>query len=361
MSERGLFKRGDTWYIQYFYNGRRCREAVGENKTEAKAALAARKTQIREGKFYPEKKQDRKTLWDEYVPIFEGWAEKNVKPNSYTRFKVNIKKMTPYFSGKRLAEISPKMIEGFKAKRIEKDKVTPATVNRDLTCLKRMFNLAIKWDFADTNPMSKVGFFKEKAGRVRYLNSSDIDRLLSVCPGHLRNVVEFAIQTGLRSGELFSLTWVNVDLENRLLMVKDTKNHEQRTIPLNDLALAVLKRLPRQLHSEYIFTSPATTPGNKINSLKTSFKTALDKVGIKDFRFHDLRHTFASHLVMAGADLVTVKELLGHKDLKMTLRYAHLSPAHKRRGVDMLNDRFQTASKLPHASENKIEVNASNG
>jgi hypothetical protein len=138
--------------------------------------------------------------------------------------------------------------------------------------------------------------------------------------------------------------WLDIDLENRLLTVQDTKNHEDRVVPLNDNAMVVVEHIPRQLHSDYVFTTMATKQGEKISDVKRSFRTALAKAGITDFRFHDLRHTFSSHLVMAGADLVTVKELLGHKEMKMTLRYAHLSPAHRRRGVDMLSERLKTAT-----------------
>ena len=98
-----------------------------------------------------------------------------------------------------------------------------------------------------------------------------------------------------------------------------------------------------------MFTTPATKQGSQVNDVKKSFKTALKKAGIEDFRFHDLRHTFASHLIMAGVDLTTVRELMGHKDIRMTLRYSHLSPDHKKRGVDMLCKRFRTATKQPQS------------
>jgi integrase len=345
--DRGLFRRKKIWYIQYFHEGRRYREAIGESKTEAKNALAARKTQIKEGRFYPGKKREFNTSWDEFLPVFKKWAEKNLKPKSFKRYLTNIVNLAPYFSGKRLSHISPRMIEYFKNSRIDNNEVSPTTVNRDLACLKRMYNLAIKWGFLENNPVCKVDFFKENSCRMRYLGEEEIDLLLSVCPLYLRDIVEFDINTGLRKGELFSLKWNDIDLHNKLLTVKNTKNYEDRVVPLNDIALNVLCRIPRQLRSEYVFTTPSTEQGSQITDIKKSFKTALQKAGIKDFRFHDLRHTFASHLVMAGVDLTTVKELLGHKDIKMTLRYAHLSPNHRKRGVDMLCKRYQTATKVP--------------
>ena len=248
-----------------------------------------------------------------------------------------------------MTQILPKMIEHFKSSRIDKDGVSSSTVNRDLACLKRMYNLAIRWGFAEDNPVNKVYFFKENPGRLRYLTTEEISLLLSVCPLYLKDIVEFVIHTGLRRGELFSLKWKDIDSKNRLLVVKNTKNNENRVIPLNEIALNVLRRVPRQLHNEHVFTTPATKQGSQVNDVKKSFKTALKKARIEDFRFHDLRHTFASHLIMAGVDLTTVRELMGHKDIRMTLRYSHLSPDHKKRGVDMLCKRFRTATKQPQS------------
>jgi len=345
--DRGLLKRGNKWVIHYYHDGKRYRETVGESKTEARQALASRKTQIKEGRFFPNKKYESNTLWEDFLPAFIKWAEKHLKATSFKRYMVNIANLTPHVEGKSLSQISPKMIEHFKSSRIDKNEVAPSTVNRDLACLKRIYNLAIRWGFAENNPVNKVDFFKENSGRLKYLATEEISLLLSVCPPYLRDIVEFVIHTGLRRGELFSLKWSDIDLKNKLLILKNTKNNEERVIPLNDIALNVLRRVPRQLHSEYVFTSPATKTGSQIIDIKKSFKTALEKAGIKDFRFHDLRHTFASHLIMAGVDLTTVKELMGHKDIRMTLRYSHLSPDHKKRGVDMLCERFQTATKQP--------------
>ena len=138
-----------------------------------------------------------------------------------------------------------------------------------------------------------------------------------------------------------------------LLIIIMTQPQQCWGVFLNDIALNVLRRVPRQLRSEYVFTTPFTEQGSQIIDIKKGFKTALKKAGIKDFRFHDLRHTFASHLIMAGVDLTTVKELMRHKGIKMTLRYAHLSPNHRKRGVDVLCKRYQTATKLPQSSQQK--------
>ena len=148
-------------------------------------------------------------------------------------------------------------------------------------------------------------------------------------------MVELVLNSGLRKSELLHLKWSDIDLKNRLLFIWDTKNKESRSIPLNDNAVKVIIRIPRNLKSEYLFPSPVNQLKPWVDFRK-DWKKALRKAGIEDFTFHDLRHTFASHLVMAGVDLKTVQELLGHKSIEMTLRYAHLSSSHKKYGVDTL-------------------------
>jgi len=145
-----------------------------------------------------------------------------------------------------------------------------------------------------------------------------------------------ALNTGMRKGEILGLEWErHIDLKHGFILLDMTKNGERREIPINDTLRGVLQGLTRRLDVPHVFYDHDT--GNHYKDVKRSFKTALKRAGIRDFHFHDLRHTFASHLVMAGIDLTTVKELLGHKTLTMTLRYAHLAPAHKVKAVNILD------------------------
>ena len=151
--------------------------------------------------------------------------------------------------------------------------------------------------------------------------------------------ISFAINTGLRKGEMQNLKWHDVDYRQRLIGVHDTKNGESRYIPINQVAKNILLSTPKHPESPYVFCK--RTNGKTYNFRK-GFETALKKADIKNFRWHDLRHTFASHLIMAGVDLNTVRELLGHKSLDMTLRYAHLSQDHKNRAVQALEAKLGT-------------------
>ena len=156
----------------------------------------------------------------------------------------------------------------------------------------------------------------------------------------------------MRKGEIFNLKWHDIDWNNGLIHLLRTKNNEKREIPFNETVRGILIRIKRNPESPYVFSS---FKGKPFVDIKKSFHTALTKAGINDFRFHELRHTFASQLVMSGVDLLTVKELLGHKNIEMTLRYSHLSCNHKKQAVkalDQLNgtNLAQTSSAISECS-----------
>jgi integrase len=169
-----------------------------------------------------------------------------------------------------------------------------------------------------------------------------------------RSIHTSALNTGMRKGEILNLNWDNVDLKHGFILLSQTKNGERREIPINGTLRETLSELfrgteerPRRINVPYVFYDYPT--GNRFQSIQKSFKSACNEAKIKDFRFHDLRHTFASHLVMAGVDLTTVRELLGHKTITMTLRYAHLAPSHKVKAVDLLDNSLNFSSaQLEH-------------
>ena len=144
--------------------------------------------------------------------------------------------------------------------------------------------------------------------------------------------------TRLRQSEQFGLRWENVDFQTGIITVPRSKHGEKRHVPMNDTAREILRSLPSRMKSAYVFPSATgETPIDPCNFIARVFRKALNKAGVEDFRWHDLRHTFASRLVTAGVDLRTVQELLGHKTIMMTLRYSHLSPAHQLEAVQRLN------------------------
>ena len=154
-------------------------------------------------------------------------------------------------------------------------------------------------------------------------------------------------------GEIFSLRWEDLDFRSRLLRVKDTKGGEPNEIPMDDTLVATLKNLPSRFKQRYVFPSPKT--GGRLVDVKKQFATVIKKAKLENVRFHDLRHTFASYLVMNGVDLATVAVLLGHSTTTMTERYSHLSPAHKTRAVKILDLAYRTESKTESVENSGIK------
>ncbi len=233
------------------------------------------------------------------------------------------------------------------------------TITRELACLKRMYNLAIKWGDAKKNPVNEVSFLEEPPGRNKFLSQEEASIFQNSCAEHLKPIVMTALNTGMRLGEILNLTWGRVHIQNVIdpyIEVTMTKNNETRYVPLNDTVVELLNGLQsRSTHSDFVFLS---SKNKRLKSVRKPFAQALRKSGILDFRFHDLRHTFASHFVMNGGDLLTLKEILGHHSMKMVERYAHLAAAHKRRQINNLNGVFNCH---PIATSAKISQMAGSG
>jgi len=218
------------------------------------------------------------------------------------------------------------------------------TVRNDLACLRHLLRLAHKkWGYLDRVP--EIEMPKAPKGRTRFLSEAEILRLLEACSQsknqHLRAIVTLAINTGMRKGEIMGLSWERIDLTRDLgfgatLTLYDTKNGEPRGVPLNTQAIAALasvepdpaKRMGR------VFKR---TNGDDYGAIRTAWERALKRADIPNFRFHDLRHTCASYLTMRGRPMKEIQEVLGHKSMAMTLKYAHLSPKHLRTAVESLD------------------------
>jgi integrase len=263
------------------------------------------------------------------------------------------------FFGKEraLAEIVPVDIEGYKVHR--KAKVAGSTVNRELALLKRMFNLAITWDlFLAANPVRKVKFFREFNIGLRVLSSEEEKDLLQNASPYLQDLIRFALNTGLRIGEIFSLRWSNVDLKRGILSVFAAKTEKIREVPINSETRQVLEAWWLGKKSEVVFYNPET--GKPFVDLKTGFALACSKAKISAVTWHTLRHTFASRLVNSGVDIVTVKELLGHSSLSVTMRYAHTNIDSKRTAVEKLagfSDNLVTVRPPLHNSRAVLSLN----
>jgi len=339
---------GVTWYIRYFVAGREVKERLGRDadgftKTLAKQALQTRLADIARGTF--KLAQARKAMpFRALAERYREYAEPTKR--SWPKERYTLRLLENEFGSIPLTDLSAWRIERWKANR--RTRVAPGTVNRELTLLKAVLTKAVAWKLLDRSAASDVRYLPENSARLRYLAADEIERLLSAARSDvapwLEPAIIFALHTGLRQGEELNLRWRDVDLTVGLLTVQLAKNNEKRHIPLNRDVRAVVDALPR--YGEWVFSWPW---GERLSrtTVYAAFGRACVKAGITEFRWHDLRHTFASHLVMAGVDLRTVQELLGHKSLEMTMRYSHLAPAHKAAAVEKLAAALDRSQEAP--------------
>jgi integrase len=257
------------------------------------------------------------------------------------------------FGGKYLKDITSWDIERYKKMRRETTKsigkrISDTTIRKELLHLNRFFVLAGEWGLVspDHNPVPRVKKPPESKGRVPELSEEEEAQLLEAYSPGIRPVVKFAVYTGCRRGEILGLKWDRVDMDNGFIYLDKTKTGEPRVVPLCETALEVLRAISNR--NGYVFQNGA---GKPYTCVRASFNRAKIKAGLNSRTFHDLRHVFASRLRRNGASLGDIGELLGHKDMRMTLRYAHLTPGHLKSVVGLM-DRFdiQTATKTATGS-----------
>lgn len=269
----------------------------------------------------------------------------------------------------KLSDMTPWTVEKWRTARLKAPRSKPATVNSHLTMLKAALARAVAWGFLPTHPLGDVKPLKtDRTGRVRFLTREEEARLREALDirddtrrkrreaanawrrdrgyaewpadgsGHLTPIVKLALNTGMRKGEIFNLRWEDVDIGHARLTVRGegTKSSQTRHLPINQQALDVLSAWKAQATETTGYVFPGRKPGERLDDVKKAWASIVKAAKLLNFRFHDLRHSFASSLVMAGVDLNTVRDLLGHADLKMTLRYSHLAPEHKAAAVAKL-------------------------
>ena len=321
-----IYKRGKYYWLDYTFKGKRIRKSLGvTDRKSAKELAAIYVEQIRKGELGVI--DDKPILFEDAVKKYLEYYKNHVSPTTFKTESNRANLLISHFKGKLLHEITPWMIEQYINERLLK--VKPSTVNREIAFLKGLYKKFTEWKYISKNPMESIKMLKEPPGVIRYLDEEELFTLkqaLEKAPIYLRALVIVALNTGMRKGELMALKWRDVDFKNRIIIATKTKNNERRIIPMNDEVYHALLQLGRHIRSEYIFVNPKT--GKPYVDLKNSWKKLMKEAGIENFRFHDLRHTFASYLAMSGVSPLVIQELLGHKTLTMTKRYSHLSRKH---------------------------------
>jgi integrase len=256
-----------------------------------------------------------------------------ISPHEHERQESILDKhLKPFLAGK-LRNITKRRIEEYITFRSRK--CSPATVRKEVGVLKHLLNWATEGGLVPVNVAARISMPKPPAGRVRYLQPTELKAILDHCPPWIKPIVLLAVSTGMRRGEILALRWMDVDLMNRQINLPQTKNGKGRIVFLNSNALDVFRSLP--LDKETVANEPVFAVDVTPEELSMCFIRACRSAGVPDFHFHDLRHTHATWLRQSGVQLDEIARQLGHSDLRMTQRYAHLSESQAREAISRLD------------------------
>jgi len=342
--KRKLVKK-DKWFVDIRWkDGKRIREHVEGTKKEAMDREKEIIAELVAGTWNYCKKD---ITFDELVDEYLKHAKTTKAPNTFYTDRCRIKgHLQPYFKEIRINLITRKMLDEYKQMRIEEG-ASPNTVNHELTNLSHMFTMAIRWEYIDKNIVTSADKLKFQVKSQRFLSEEELERLCEAAEGsHIYPLIMTAMHTGMRKAELFNLKWTDVDFDSHRVTIQpksdwSPKNYKFRHVPITPALYEDLRKHREEtleIQNEYVFTYCGRQLKSNIKkSLARVVKGAgLETVGDRKVTLHVLRHSFCSHLVMAGVPLRDVQELMGHQSYETTLQYAHLSPGHSSQQVNKL-------------------------
>lgn len=332
------FKCGIRWFLDYQdKNGKRIQRVIkyAQNQQDAIKALQEEIRRVFDDEYNIKREKGLtkfESLAREYLEVHakvnkKGWEKAD-------KIYLNCH-LIPYFGEYEITKINSMLIERYKRERIEEG-AKQSTVNRELSCLRLIFNKAVSWGYLTESPMKEFKFFSEKDNFMeRVLLLEEEKRLLKNCASKpVKDFIVFALNTGMRRGEILSLEWKNVSLEQRVILVTMTKSGKNRKTPINDTLHGFLTKL---------YDNGRNGNGRIFPYVNVywSFKKAAKLAGISEVRIQDLRHTFATRLIESGIDIITVRDLLGHSHTAVTERYTHPNESLKRVAVESLTQNKQ--------------------
>lgn len=342
-----VFKRGKNWYADYSIGGKRKMKSFGQHKKMAELYLKDVELKYMRGEL---------GLIEEDIPLcsfiqkYLEYCKMNKSSHSCKVDSGRIRIFQEFFKDKgiiRPNEIVPSLIEEYKVLALKTCK--PRTVNHHIVLIKAMLNKAVEWRHLRENPLKNFKKLKDTGLREpRYFCQAEIERIMELANPLMQKVIKLLLYTGMRRSELVYLTWKDIDFKNKRVVVQSKpesgfhpKSYKPRSISMNKELEQMMMDLPQ--HSKYVFDNGKGEPLHHPDYYTKEFIRLLKRAEIERANLHTLRHTFASHLVMAGVDLRTVQELLGHSSVKVTEQYSHLSPDHRAKAVAVLN--FETKLK----------------
>ena len=358
-----IFKRGNVYWYHFLWDGRHVQRSTKQgNPRVARQIEAAYKTALAKGEVGITERK-KAPGFKAAMKAFLGWSEgeHEAHPATHRRYKVSSIALLSHFGDEPIDRITPEAVEAFKtaralesatAKGKEKGKrkstgkkIRPATLNRELACLKALFNHALKSDFTFRNPVSRVDFLTESNEQTRVLTYDEQGKYLAKATPMLRDVATLMLETGMRPEEVYRITPENVSLAGSYLFIPFGKTKAaRRRVPLTTTAKSVLARRMAGLEAPFLFPcdTDASRPVPKVNN---AHDRAVKDSKVAKFRLYDLRHTWATRAAESGIDLVTLASLLGHSKIQMVLRYAHPTQEHQARSVERM-EQFVAARQM---------------
>lgn len=331
----GIYKKGRYWWFKKVFKGKKFEESLSTtNRKLAETRFAKKLTAITDG-VYLDRSKD--VLMKEVVGKYINELSPLLSATTHVRNKQIASKFINFFGDTLIKDVSAVLLSEYKSKRL--NEVQPATVKKELAFLRRVFTVAIdEWEMCKYNPVKKI--IRSLAGdnkRVRYISAEEAQKLRFTLPAWLKPIILVTTQTGLRRGNVIGLQTDHVDFLRNLIIIPTTKNGEPVAIPMTSMVKETLQNVlrERKVISSFVFCDEKGEP-LRLHQVSMAFKRSCDRAEIKDLRFHDTRHHFASSLVQAGVDLYRVQKLMGHKDQRMTQRYAHLAPENLRAAIRVL-------------------------
>jgi len=349
---------GKRYFYDFWYKNSRYRLITNLTKTDTYQAGQARLKELEKDRLgISDPGPTRPILFEEFADQFmKDYSEVNKRPASARSDKNSLNHLKPFFQNRYLGDIGPELVEKYKAERIKK--VSPASVNRELACLKTIINKAVEWGKILANSIGgkKVRKFTENNKKLRVLTPDEQSRLMAAAGGNLGSFLVIALNTGMRRNEILTLKWSDIDFFSAEITIRGeiSKSKKARTIPMNGHVADLLRTMPRWKGAGYIFFNPET--GTNIKDNKTALGTACRTAEITGVGTHTLRHTAGTRMIEAGVDIMTVKEILGHASVETTMRYCHPSRETKTRATERLAEAFISSGALGKKVGNAREI-----
>jgi integrase len=337
---RGLYKRGNTYWMAYKAVSGVVRESTGTSDRKlAEAVLAKRRAEVFEGRWngrlrdlrFPLRKAIEEFLAVYAKPRKASWREDALILNRFADF------VGPSAC---LQDIDRRLIERFQMELLSK-RLSKTRVNRYMASLKCLFNRFIDWEKIEVNPCRGIKLYPETA-RTHWLEAGQIQQLLDHCSARLKPIVQVVLLTGLRLGDILRLTWDRIDFDQRLIRLTQSKTQTDLILPMSEALVQLLQAIGRDMDCPYVFHQ-GRKPLRRFGWVRPDFIKARRAAALPNTHFHDLRHTAATQMRRAGRDLQVVQQFLGHKSIRMTLRYSHVHPTELREAVNKLGERIASA------------------